>query len=190
MATEKKVYRLFVRSIAGMGLALLMLLIVTLVGTTNALAASQPASIETLAAGPYAIDVSLSQNPPFADQPFDVIVRPQNSTLQLKGEVIAQPGLGTDATDLHTELSATGDNRGTLKSTIHIPVRGAWNIVIQLEGTRGVGRASIPVTVGAPGAMAPSLAWVIGTSPLVILAVFLWLQHRYRRSLITQLAKQ
>ncbi len=98
--------------------------------------------------------------------------------------MIASPGLGTDGVDLHTPLSSNGDARGTLKSSIHIPVRGAWNIIIRVEGGRGIGKASIPVTVGAPGAMAPWLAWLIGSSPLAIIAVFVWLQHRYRQRLI------
>ena len=175
--------RTFLRIAASVGLALLLLLLIAPAGV---LAESQPASTQTVAAGPYAIDVSLSQDPPFVDQPFDVIVRPHSGSLQLKGEVIASPGLGTDGVDLHTPLSLTGDKKGTLKSTIHIPVRGAWNIVIQVDGGQGVGKASIPVTVGAPGAMAPWLAWLIGSSPLAIIAVCVWLQHRYRQRLIAQ----
>ena len=177
----------FLKIAASMGLALILLLVIAPEGV---LAESQPASTQTVAAGPYAIDVSLSQDPPFVDQPFDVIVRPHDGPLQLKGEVIASPGLGTDGVDLHTALSPAGDNQGTLKSNIHIPVRGAWNIVIQVEGGQGMGKASIPVTVGAPGAMAPWLAWLIGSSPLAIIAVCVWLQHRYRQKLIAQPAAQ
>ncbi len=175
------------RIVASIGLALLLLLLIV---PGSVLAESQPASTQIVAAGPYAIDVSLSQDPPFVDQPFDVIVSPHNGPLQLKGEVIASPGLGTNGVDLHTPLSPTGDNKGTLKSSIHIPVRGAWNIVIQVEGRQGGGRASIPVTVGAPGAMAPWLAWLIGSSPLAIIAVCVWLQHRYKQRLIVQPAMQ
>ncbi|GAC1371500.1 MAG: hypothetical protein NVSMB44_38970 [Ktedonobacteraceae bacterium] len=177
----------FLRFMASTGLALIALL---LVAPASAFAKNQPARTQTVAAGPYAIDVSLSQDPPFADQPFDVVVRPRVSGLQFKGEVIARPGLGTDAIDLHTPLSPTGDGRGTLKSTIHIPVRGAWNVVVQLEGPQGMGSASIPVTVGAPGAMAPWLAWLIGASPLVLIAVCVWFQHRYRRTLLAQAVAQ
>ncbi len=173
----------FLRIAASMGLAFLLLLLIM---PKNVRAESQPASTQTVAAGPYAIDVSLSQDPPFVDQPFDVVVRSHDGPLQLKGEVIASPGLGTDGVDLHTPLSPTGDNKGTLKSSIHIPVRGAWNIIIQVEGGQGAGKASIPVTAGAPGAMAPWLAWLIGSSPLAIIAVCVWFQHRYRQRLIAQ----
>jgi hypothetical protein len=175
--------RTFLRIGAGAGLALSLLF---LLAPTSVLAESQPASTHTVAAGPYAIDVSLSQDPPFVDQPFDVVVRPHDGPLQLKGEVVASPGLGTDGVDLHTPLSSLGDSKGTLKSTIHIPVRGAWNIIVRVEGGQGEGKASIPVTVGAPGAMAPWLAWLIGSSPLAIIAVYVWLQHRYRQRLIAQ----
>ena len=45
------------------------------------------------------------------------------------------PGLGTDAVELHSNLVSL-DQTNTLVGTIRMPVRGAWQIVIQLNGPR------------------------------------------------------
>lgn len=150
----------------------------------SASAASKPARTDTVAAGAYIINVNLSKDPPYVDEAFDVTIVPHNSSLKLSGKVIMQPGRGTDGIEIPTTLQAVGDKGGSLRASVHIPVQGAWNIVVQLEGPQGPGHASIPVTVGAPGAMQPWLAWLIGASPLVFIAVWIATQHRYRRSLL------
>lgn len=152
----------------------------------HAWAEGKPARTQTLAAGPYIIDVNLYQDPPYVDQPLHIGVVPHDSTLRLTGQIIAQPGLGTDAIPLRAKLTATGDGHGTLDGAINLPVQGAWHIVIQLDGPRGAGSESVDVTVGAPGAMPSWLAWLIGSSPLVAIALLIWFQHRYRRRLLSK----
>ncbi|GCF08197.1 hypothetical protein [Dictyobacter arantiisoli] len=172
--------KVVLRTFASLGLLCLLILILT---PSNARAATKPASSTTISAGSYIITVNLSQDPPYTDQPFTVSIMPQNKTIQLSGKIIMEPGSGTDGTNLPTDLTAAGD--GTLQATVHIPVRGAWNIAIQLAGPQGTGQASIPVVVGAPGAMPPWVAWTIGASPLVLIAFWVWHQHRYRRKLLS-----
>jgi hypothetical protein len=147
---------------------------------------SGPARTETLAVGPYIIDFNLYQDPPYVDTPLQVTVVPHDSRLQLQGEVTAQPGLGTDATPLHFHLTATGNSQGTLQTTIQMPVRGAWNLVINLSGPEGAGTGQVAVTVAAPGAMPFWLGWLIGASPLALIAFWIWRQHRYKRALLAQ----
>jgi hypothetical protein len=140
----------------------------------------------TISTGPYIIDVTLSKNPPYVDQPFTITVTPHNGALKLDGKVIMKPGSGTDAVNIPTTLKPSNNAAGTLTANVQLPVRGAWNIVIQLQGPSGPGQGSISVTAGAPGAMAPWLAWLIGASPLLFITAWIWHQHRYRRSLELQ----
>ena len=98
-------------------------------------ASDKPASTQTLLAGPYIIDVNLYQDPPVADQSSEITVVPLEASLRLSGRVIMMPGLGTDAVELHSNLVPL-DQTNTLVGTIRMPVRGAWQIVIQLNGPR------------------------------------------------------
>ncbi|HEU5370107.1 MAG TPA: hypothetical protein VFU69_16670 [Ktedonobacterales bacterium] len=151
--------------------------------------ASGPARTETLAVGPYIIDFNLYQDPPYVDTPLEVTVVPHNHSLHLQGDVTAEPGLGTDATSLHFHLAAEGDQQGTLQGTIRMPVRGAWNLLIDLSGPEGAGTGQVAVTVAAPGAIPVWLGWLIGASPLSLIAFWIWRQHRYKRSLLAQAGK-
>lgn len=169
-----------------LGLALALALLLLLCAPTRA-RAHGPGLIRTLAAGPYVVDVALSDYPPITDQVIDVTVTPHESGLNLSGSVTALPGLGTDAVPLRSALTPV---RGSidLVGAIHMPVRGAWNIAVQLNGPRGKGAATFAIVVGAPGAIPIWLGWVIGLTPVY---VFLWLvgnQFRYRRALLAQRA--
>lgn len=165
---------------SGIVLALLMLLLLT----TAESGISAPASVQTLAAGPYVIDLDLYQNPPAVDTPLKVRVVPHDRSLRLQGYITAEPGLGTDATPLRFALSASGEADGSLQTSIHMPVRGAWNIVVTLNGPQGQGHSQIAVTVAAPGAIPVWLGWLIGASPLVLVAFWIWRQNHYKRSLL------
>lgn len=169
------------RMVTSLGLTGIFFLIVT-TGIANA--DSKPALSQTVSAGSYIVTINISKNPPFSSQPFDVSIVPHNTAQKLSGKIIMEPGSGTDGVDIPTVLKATGDNTGTLQATVQIPVRGAWNIVAELNGPQGAGKASVPVTVGAPGAMPPWIAWSIGASPLLFIAFWIANQHRYRRKLI------
>lgn len=161
---------------AAIAVALCLLFILTT-------ATSVAASTQTLAAGPYIIDFSLSQNPPPVDTPLEATVVPHDGSLSLQGYITVEPGLGTDATPLRFNLTAPDGARGTLHTTIRMPVRGAWNIVITLTGPHGQGSSQVAVTAAAPGAIPVWLGWLIGASPLVLVAFWIWRQHIYKRSL-------
>ncbi len=145
-----------------------------------------PARTQTVAAGSYIVDVKLEVDPIVVDQPFEVQITPHDSQLQLNGTVVAQPGSGTDATDLPYKLTPLNDGKGTIHTTAHIPVRGAWDLAVQLDGSQGSGEAKVSVVVGAPGAMPSWLAWAIGSFPLWFIAIWILYQHRYRNKLAAQ----
>jgi len=150
-----------------------------------ALANGNPARTVTLAAGPYIVNVNLYSDPPVTDQAVEVTVVPQESGLRLSGLIDIVPGLGTDAVELHSDLAPTAQST-TLVGTIKMPVRGAWQIIIQLNGPRGAGQASFQITVAGPGAMPVWVAWLIALIPLVGISWMVWHQYRYRQKLLAQ----
>ena len=154
-----------------------------------AFASEKPATTETLLAGPYIIDVNLYQDPPVADQAFEITVVPHEANLRLSGSVIVMPGLGTDAVTLHSNLELLNQTN-TLVGTIRMPVRGAWQIVIQLNGPRGPGEANVPVRVAGPGAMPFWMAWLIALTPLAGITWWILHQRRYRQKLLIQINEQ
>ncbi len=151
----------------------------------DAWASGGPARTVTLAAGPYIVDVNLYQDPPVTDQVVEVTVIPHDGSLRLSGSIFMVPGLGTDAVELHSQLSPMGQSN-TLVGTVRMPVRGAWQIMIQLNGQRGTGEASFAVTVAGPGAIPVWLGWLIALTPLLGVAWWLWQQRRYRLRLLAQ----
>ena len=170
-------------SIHQIGLAFIATALFMIMIPEVALASGGPAHTETLMAGPYIIDVNLYQDPPMTDQAVQVTVVPHDGGLHLSGRILEVPGLGTDAVELHAQLSPVGQS-GTLSGSIRMPVRGAWNIVVQLNGPQGTGQASFPITVAAPGAIPIWLGWLIGLTPLLGVAWLVWHQRRYRRKLL------
>jgi hypothetical protein len=172
----------YLRHLVKVTCALLALVICVLMAPGMALAAGKPARVITMAVGAYIVDVDLDQAQPYAERPLTLTVVPHNSALRLHGRIIAEPGLGTDATNLYAKLTPQG-NSAVLVGTISLPVRGAWNLVIELTGPQGQARAGFPVTVAVPGAMPFWLGWVIALTPLIAIAWWLLWLHRYRRSL-------
>lgn len=150
---------------------------------TVALASGGPARTVTLAAGPYIVNVNLYSDPPVTDQAVAVTVVPQESGLYLSGDISLVPGLGTDAVPLHTNLTPM-DQSNTLAGTIRMPVRGAWQILLQLNGPRGTGQASFQITVAGPGAMPVWVAWLIALTPFTGISWMVWHQYRYRQKLL------
>ena len=170
------------------GLALVAALALLLIAPIPASAhGGGPAFTQTVAAGPYILDVSLSSYPPFTEQNVTLTVTPHTRGLRLSGSAVVTPGLGTDAVPLSATFSAP-DANGALNAQIHMPVKGAWNIVVNLNGPRGAGTATIGIVVGAPGAIPIWMGWLIGLTPIYALIVLIWSQTRYRRALAAQLA--
>src|SRR5260370_16125648 len=148
-----------------------------------ALAGGGPAHTETVAAGPYVVDVNLYQDPPFTDQSVEVTVVPHDSRLRLTGRIVMTPGLGTDAVVLHAPLSPMGQT-STLVGAIRMPVRGAWNIVIQLHAPQGSVEATFPLLVAAPRAIPIWLGLPLSLAPLTGFALFICPQYRYHQKLL------
>ena len=153
--------------------------------STPALASSssKPAWSEIVSAGPYPIVVALSSQPPIVGQDFTVSVT-SHETTPLSGTLVAQPGPGTDAIPVHRALVVDSGNMHVLAVTMNLVVRGAWTLVMNLNGSRGRGSTSFDVTVTAPNAMPAWLGWTIGLLPLIGCAWLIWQQWRYRNTLL------
>ncbi|HLX39949.1 MAG TPA: hypothetical protein VKR42_05425 [Ktedonobacteraceae bacterium] len=148
-------------------------------------ASSGPALTEALTAGPYSIDVNLYQNPPPSDQLVEVTVVPHDTSVPLTGSIVVEPGLGTDAVPLHFTLAPLNQT-STLITNIRMPVRGSWQVVVQLNGPKGPGSASFLITVAGPGAIPVWLAWLIALVPTPAIVWLIWHQYRYRQRLLVQ----
>ncbi len=164
-----------------LGGMLTLLFLLTMPAT--ALASNKPARSETLTAGPYTIVVDFSEDPPIVDQNFTLTIHTHDNT-HVSGSLLAQPGPGTDAIPAHAPLTPNAGNLYVLTGTLHLVVRGAWNILVNLNGPRGRGTASLSVTVTAPNAMPPWLGWIIGLLPLIGCVWLIWQQWHYRNTLL------
>jgi hypothetical protein len=131
-------------------------------------------------AGPYTVTVTRVEPVDVGSTAaFAVSVAPADGA----GVVaITLPGPGTTARPGRTVVGA-GARPGTYEVTATFPVRGAWVLAIDVAGRAGRGRAAVPVTAAAPGAIPIWLGWAIGLSPLVGLAAFLAVQVRAARRL-------
>ncbi len=148
-----------------------------------ALASDKPVRSETFTAGPYTIVVDFSEDPPIVGQDYTLTIHNQENA-QLVGTLLAEPGPGTDAIPAHAPLTPDNGNVRILTGTLHLVVRGAWNIAVNLNGPQGHGSTNFDVTVTAPNAMPPWLGWTIGLLPLVGCAWLIWQQWRYRNMLL------
>lgn len=164
-------------------LASLLLVLLLFASSSVAYAASKPIYTQSLVVGPYTVVVGLSEHPPIVGDAIHVTVKEPTET-QLSGQLVAQPGLGTDAIPTHATFTADAD--GTLDATIHLIVKGAWTLVFDLDGPQGHGTGSIDVIVSAPGAIAPWLGWTIGLSPLIGCVWLGWWLWNYRRKLLAK----
>ncbi len=116
-------------------------------------------------------------------QDFTVTVTSHEATA-LSGTLVAQPGLGTDAIPTHRAFVADSGNMHVLAVTMNLVVRGAWTLVMNLNGPRGRGSSSFDVTVTAPNAMPAWIGWTIGLLPLIGCVWLIWQQWRYRNTLL------
>jgi len=165
--------------------AILGILLTLIAVPEVALAGKKPALSETLTAGPYVIVLNLFQDPPEVEQPLDVSVICYAGA-HLSGRIIGIPGPGTDGALVRANLTPGTQQPGTLVGSIRLPVRGAWHLIVELNGSRGQGTASLDVTVTAPNAIPIWLGWLIGLSPLVGCAWLVRQQWRYRRTLLSK----
>ncbi len=149
-----------------------------------ALASSgKPARTQAFTVGPYTVVVDFSESPPIVGQDYTLTIS-NHAALPLTGTLIAQPVFGTDAIPVHTALTQVDGNTHMLTGTLHLVVRGAWTIIMDLNGPHGHGSASFNVTVTAPNAMPAWLGWIIGLLPLVGCVWLIWHQWRYRNTLL------
>ena len=154
---------------------------VTLVAAALALAPMAGSTrTDAYAAGPYTVTVTRVDPVDVGSAiGFAVTVEPADGA----GVVaITLPGPGTPARPGRTVIAA-GDRSGRYDVTATFPVRGAWVLAIDVAGRAGSGRAVVPVTAAAPGAIPIWLGWAIGLSPLIGVAAFLAVQVRAARRL-------
>ncbi|HLH62361.1 MAG TPA: hypothetical protein VKV20_11815 [Ktedonobacteraceae bacterium] len=152
-------------------------------GTALATNGVQSTQGQSLQAGPYLVQVTLSQNPPSVGQTFTITVVSQDD-LALAGRVIAEPENGTDAIPAHANLNAPPDHPGTLVGILSLSVRGDWRLIFEFNGPLGPASASLSITAQVPFDMPTWLGWLIGLIPLALFLWWLWRQGHYRHQLL------
>ncbi len=170
------------------GIVFLALLVTSILCAGTAHANGGSGRKTTTTAGAYTIDVTLSQDPSAIDQPLDISVTPHDATQHLSGQVVAKPGLGTDAANIYAHLNAPEGKQAPLTGSLRLPVQGAWQIVVELDGPHGHGEATINVVAAAPGAMPLWLAWYLGDLPALGLLLWSLYQRSYRKKLVFSFA--
>ena len=137
-----------------------------------------PLRVIRTTAGPYPIVVGLYSDPPRAGQVLGLTVTFPNPSPGITATLSASPGPGTDAVRVSGALTPDGNEVGVLVGTVRLTVRGAWNLEVEVRGPEGSGTARLPVGAVEDGAIAESVAWAIGLSPLAGLITFAFWQRR------------
>jgi hypothetical protein len=147
----------------------------------------EAARTEQLQAGPYLLSVQLYDDPAHVEQPLMLTVHSLPSSASLDEAAVTVtgvPGPGVDATQTPaTNLRPDPAEPGSYTGEVSFPVRGTWDLQLEVSGPQGEGTANVPVTVAAPSAIPVWLGWLIGLSPLVGVAWFAWWNRNYLRRL-------
>ena len=141
------------------------------------------ARLVTTQAGPYLLTIGFMSDPPQVETPLEVTLKAEPPGPSLAGTTLTLtglPGLGTDATPTRpVRLTLEADETEFYEGKVSLPVRGAWVLRLDVEGSAGRGTALLPVTVAAPAAMPLWLGWLIALSPLLGVAWFAGWNRRY-----------
>lgn len=177
------------------GLLAVCILFCAPVLASPALAHDAIAVYEQRQAGPYSIEIGLDRDPPRTGQDLTVTVRALPSGASLQGPasgrvtVIAVPAPGTDATATRlTILQPEAHDHSSYAGVVHLPVRGAWTLEIEVGGVSGPALTSLPIKVAGPPPIPVWLGWLVGLSPLAGLAWFARWNRGYLRTLLAEAA--
>lgn len=148
---------------------------------------STPKRVVHVMAGPYALQVSLYDDPANAGFALPFAIAPQPPMHgSLTYDVTSLPDEGIHATPVHASIGPDANVAGGVQGDAEIPVQGQWFLHIIVNGSAGEGVADVPITATAPPAIPGWLGWVIGYIPLVGLVVFVGMQYRRRKRVSVQ----
>ena len=147
----------------------------------------RPANIVWVDAGAYPLLVALYADPAPAGERLPLLISPAADARAKPTEVqvVARPGLGTNATATRGTFTPDPDSPGSFEGAVLLPVTGAWTLEIVVDGVAGEGRAYVPLTAATPGAIPLALGWALGLTPLAGVLWLGWWSHRYLRRLET-----
>jgi len=160
-----------------------LLLPTLLICTSARVSAAGTVYVKELTAGPYHFLAKLSDDPPQVEHPLSVTCV-FHTDVPFTGQLIGQPGAGTDAVALRAPLFAQRRTPAELSGTLQFTVRGSWQLLFRFTGPRGPASAGLDMVVAAPGALPLWLGWLIGLSPLLGCLWFVWRQYLYRLLLL------
>jgi hypothetical protein len=136
-----------------------------------------PKRVVHVMAGPYALNVSLYDDPANAGFALPFAIAPtQPGNGHLSFNVSSIPGVGVHATPVRASIGADPNVHDGIQGDAEITVQGPWVLHIVVNGTAGQGIVDVPITAIAPPAIPGWLGWSIGAIPLLGLLVFLLMQ--------------
>ena len=143
---------------------------------------STPKRVVHVIAGPYALKVSLYDDPANAGFTLPFAIAPQEPVNgHLSFNVSSIPGKDVQATPVRASIGADPNVPNGIQGDAEITVQGPWVLHIVINGVAGQGVVDVPITATAPPAIPGWLGWSIGAIPLLGLLVFLLLQPGRRR---------
>jgi len=143
---------------------------------------STPKRVVHVMAGPYALTVSLYDDPANAGFTLPFAIAPeQPGNGHLSFNVSSIPGEGVHATPVRASIGSDPNVPGGIQGDAEITVQGSWVLHIVADGAAGQGMVDVPITATAPPAIPGWLGWSIGAIPLLGLLVFLLMQPGRKR---------
>ncbi len=176
-------------TLLAVGIVALIALVVeiglSIVATTHG---STPKRVVHVTAGPYALTVSLYDDPANAGFALPFAIAPQQPVNgHLTFNVSSIPGKVVHATPVRASIGPDPNVPGGIQGDAEITVQGPWVLHIAVDGSAWHGVVDVPIMATAPPAIPGWIGWSIGAIPLIGLLVFLLLQPD-RRGMGSQVA--
>ena len=165
------------RTLAVCGIVVLL----ALVGG-GAAAAHSGAPLKTIAVriGPYPLLVHYYSEPR-GGQTLIFGIEPDGGAIAPGSyRVTAIPGATTNATAVDGSVVAGVDHPG-IDGQVNLPVSGQWLLEIQVEGPLGASYGEAPLLASAPPAIPEWFGWLVGLTPVALIAGFIRWQVRQER---------
>jgi len=143
---------------------------------------STPKRVVHVTAGPYALTVSMYDDPANAGFALPFAIAPQQPVnSHLTFNVSSIPEKAVHATSVRASIGPDPNVPGGIQGDAEITVQGPWVLHIVVDGSAGHGVVDVPLMATAPPAIPGWIGWSIGAIPLIGLLVFLLLQPGRKR---------
>jgi hypothetical protein len=140
---------------------------------------STPALVDTVQAGPYQFQVSISKNPAQAGLALPFAISPTGQTSgQWSYQVTSVYRGKLVATPVRDSVSPDQQHPGGITGTAEITVQGPWNLQVMVNGPLGKQTFNVPVNAVTLPPVPIWFGWFLGFIPVYGILTFLVLKRR------------